>query len=429
METRSRTNFREEMEELLAFKAPPSSLDPEAWGQEGAALEESDEELYDATGKGREASRLRGSIDMGDDEAYMGQRASRDGFFGTETKNKLREKTSDLPTVGGFDDEGSSDEGSSDDERNGHGGGLGSAEADDDDDDDMEALEREMLEAEKAEAQAVEELKDRRAKEYEKAKAVKVQKRLWQSGLEARIMMQKVLQGANKLPGAEAHTVLEDVDPVLAQEMRGVASDAKRTLGDLCEILDCLAEINPAVVSRATGAKPSKRRRVGEEDGLRACWAALDARYTDFGAFRDASLDRWHRKTMIESGKTSTSSMKILNQGISKQVGLLMKDVDRMAARSRLRAAEFQGLCQVRGITVRAFWKQSKDEAVERWSDETMQRGGVGSFTDVQEMIWKCPPPSFVPACATHPALPHRLNYGPRPRRPLALCAPLPTSN
>jgi len=392
METRSRTNFREEMEELLAFKAPPSSLDPEAWGQEGAALEESDEELYDATGKGREASRLRGSIDMGDDEAYMGQRASRDGFFGTVTKNKLREKTSGLPTVGGFDDEGSSDEGSSDegssdegssdeglsdDERNGHRGGLGSAEADadDDDDDDMEALEREMLEAEKAEAQAVEELKDRRAKEYEKAKAVKVQKRLWQSGLEARIMMQKVLQGANKLPGAEAHTVLEDVDPVLAQEMQGVASDAKRALGDLCEILDCLAEINPAVVSRATGAKPSKRRRVGEEDGLRACWAALDTRYTDFGAFRDASLDRWHRKTMIESGKTSTSSMKILNQGISKQVGLLMKDVDRMAARSRLRAAEFQGLCQVRGITVRAFWKQSN---MKRWNDGAMERCNEG---------------------------------------------------
>merc|ERR1719199_376034 len=134
-----------------------------------------------------------------------------------------------------------------------------------------------------SEAEAAEELKDRRAKEYEKAKAVKMQKKLWQSGLEARIMMQKVLQGTNKLPGSEAHVVMEDVDPTLAQEMRGVASDAKRALGDLCEILDCLAEINPAVISRATGAKPSKRRRVGEEDGLRACWAALDARYTDFG--------------------------------------------------------------------------------------------------------------------------------------------------
>ncbi len=350
METRSRTNFREEMEELLAFKAPPSSLDPEAWGQEGAALEESDEELYDIEGKGREVSRLRGSIDMGGEEAYMGQRASRDGFFGADTKRHLRTKTRNLPSDDGFDDGGSSDGGSSDGERDDHGGSLGSAE----EDDGMAALEKEMLEAEKAEAQAAEELKDRRAKEYEKAKAVKVQKKLWQSGLEARIMIQKVLQGANKLPGAEAHMVLEDVDPALAQEMRGVASDAKHALGDLCEILDCLAEINPAVASRETGAKASKRRRVSEEDGLRACWTALDTRYSDFGAFRDASLDRWHRKTMIESGKTSASSMKILNQGISKQVGLLMKDVDRMAERSRLRATEFTGLCQVRDITVRA---------------------------------------------------------------------------
>lgn len=357
METRSKTNFRAEMEELLAFKAPPSSIDPEAWGQEGAALEESDEELYDIKGRGREVSRLRGSIDMGD-EAYIGQRASRDGFFGAETKQQLRKNIRDPSSIGGYDDDASTDDESTDGERDDHSGGRGSLQGvrsapQVDSDDEMAVLEKEMLEAEKAESQAAEELKDRRAKEFEKAKAVKVQKKLWQSGLEARIMMQKVLQGANKLPGADAHVVLEDVDPALAQEMRGVATDAKCTLGDVCEILDCLVEINPAVASRESGPKSSKRRRVSEEDGLRACWAALDTRYADFGTFRDASLDRWHRKTMIESGKTSASSMKILNQGISKQVGLLMKDVDRLAERSRLRATEFQGLCQVRGTTVR----------------------------------------------------------------------------
>ena len=377
MEPRSGTkksSFKAEMEELL--RPPPASIDPEAWGQEGVTLEESDEELYDVKGKGREVSRLRGSIDMGDEEAYMGKRASRDGFFGAGTGRELRKKTSDPPSADSSDDD-TADEETADEETADasadawtgeeldKGGSLGSGfgvpsapyiESDDD----MAALEKEMLEAENAEAEAAEELKDRRAKEYEKAKAVKMQKKLWQSGLEARIMMQKVLQGTNKLPGSEAHVVMEDVDPTLAQEMRGVASDAKRALGDLCEILDCLAEINPAVASRASGATSSKRRRVREEDGLRACWAALDARYAEFGAFRDASLDRWHRKTMIESGKTTASSMKILNQGISKQVGLLMKDVDRIAERSRLRAGEFQGLCQVRRTTVRGRSRRGK---------------------------------------------------------------------
>ena len=361
--SRAKKSFKEEMEELLAFKAPPSSIDPEAWGQEGATLEESDDELYDVKGKGREVSRLRGSIDMGDDEAYVGRRASRERFFGNELDDKGDQiKRGDRSgddsiddSIDGFDDFDDEDGNESDGS-----GDLGfdldvpsARHMDGDDDDDMEALEKEMLEAEKAEAQAAEELKDRAAKEYEKAKAVKVQKKLWQSGLEARIMMQKVIQGANKLPGPDVHGFLEEVDPALAQEMQGVASDAKRTLGDLCEILDGLAEINPAVISNSSGAKASKRRRVHEDDGLKACWTALDTRYADFGAFRDASLDRWHRKTMIESGKTSASNMKILNQGISKQVGLLMKDVERMAERSRLRSAEFQGLCQLHRSTVR----------------------------------------------------------------------------
>ena len=360
------------MEELLAFKAAPSSLDPEAWGSEGATLEASDDELYEAREqgrKGREVSRMRGSIDMGEDAAYVGKRASRERFFGADGKGT--EKTIGRPgPSSSADEDEDSDSGSDGIEYRDELDGLNESErplasvgrdnasntdeTDETDDgksdderrdaylDPMEALEKEMLEAERAEAQAVEEMKDRQAKEYEKAKAVKAQKKLWQSGLEARIMMQKVMQGANKLPLPDVHRGLGDVDPVLAHEMQGVASDARRTLADLCDILDAVGDVNPAVV----GGEGHRSKRVRENDGLTVCWAALDARYNNFCAFRDASLDRWHRKTVIESGG-SASNLRILNQGISKQVSLLMKDVDRIAERSRMRAAEFQGLCRV----------------------------------------------------------------------------------
>ena len=377
MAAAKKKSFKEEMEELLAFKAAPASLDPEGWGSEGARLDSSDDELYEEGRKGREVSRMRGVIDMGDDAAYVGRRASREAFFraeqgkgrgdrGDERRNDTDTDT-DTDGDGDGDDEGDGLEDTKD--QGVYSGGEGEEEDDDDDeedddgrdnrdnrddeDDELSVLEREMLEAERAEAQAVEEMKDRQAKELEKAKAVKAQKKLWQSGLEARIMMQKVMHGANKLPLPDVYRGLGDVDSILAQEMAGVAADARRTLGDLCDVLDAVGEVNPSIATAKSKSK-SKSKRVREDDGLEACWAALDGRYASFGVFRDSSLDRWHRKTMIESGgvgSSSASNMRVLNQGISKQVALLMKDVDRMAERSQMRTGEFQGLCRVGGET------------------------------------------------------------------------------
>ena len=54
-------------------------------------------------------------------------------------------------------------------------------------------------------------------------------------------------------------------------------------------------------------------------DGL---WACLDSAFQDFAEFRDASLDRWHRKADLASGQALLRSggLKALNQPISAQV-------------------------------------------------------------------------------------------------------------
>ena len=426
MAAAKKKSFKEEMEELLAFKAAPASLDPEGWGSEGARLDSSDDELYEAGRKGREVSRMRGGIDMGDDKAYVGRRASREAFFraeqgrgdgGDERRSDTGTDT-DTDTDGDRHDEGDglSDDSMEDTKDQGvYSGGEDDEEDEeeddrdnrdddrDDDGDELSVLEREMLEAERAEAQAVEEMKDRQAKELEKAKAVKAQKKLWQSGLEARIMMQKVMHGANKLPLPDVYRGLGDVDSVLAQEMAGVAADARRTLGDLCDILDAAVEVNPSI---ATGK--SKSKRVREDDGLKACWAALDGRYAAFGVFRDSSLDRWHRKTMIESGgvgSSSASNMRVLNQGISKQVALLMKDVDRMAERSQMRTGEFQGLCRVGGET-------DTDRQVRRYVGIY---GGVLGLSPTDKKWFGNMDPKFAHGTDVRPGpIPKAKNYEPR---------------
>ena len=50
-------------------------------------------------------------------------------------------------------------------------------------------------------------------------------------------------------------------------------------------------------------------------------WADLDSLYSGLTQFKNASLDRWYRKTLLTSGTAALqSNLKIFNQSISAQV-------------------------------------------------------------------------------------------------------------
>ena len=344
---KKKTTFAEDIANLLT-PAPEPEIDPERENlEEVAVLVSSDDEILDLAGKpakGVKKPRLRGSIDLGRDEKeYTGKLSSRRDFFGA----KRAEEENPVPS---YEDE--SDDVSSEEDM------VSSQEEEESSEDDMndevkrlkavdrtgvhseaELLEKEMMQVEEAEAEVAEELKDRAKKEYRKAKCVKNQKRLWNATLELRIMMQKVVQGANKLPLSDMHPFLDDVDSSLSKEMDAVSADARSTLGDLCALLDAFSENNPSISSQ------SKKRKIEVDSTIEQCWKALENRYQSFIPFRDSSLDRCHRKTMLTSGTKST--LKILNQGISKQVELLMKDEEKIAERSRVPMNQFKGLCQL----------------------------------------------------------------------------------
>lgn len=356
----TKKSFADEIAELLT-PAPEPERDPEREDlEEVAVLEASDDEILqlDKKGsKGKEKPRLRGSIDLVEG-VYTGKRSTREGFFGKddeETTGQMHISTSqDLEKTSDEEDQDAAGEVSSGEEDNSLedlGGSLPFKSAAYNDMNgiysEADILEKEMMAVQEAEAEVVEEMKDRAVKEYRKSVCVKNQKRLWNAALEARIMMQKVVQGANVLPPAGMHPFLRDVDPALSKEMEAVSMDARRTLGDICAVLDALAENNPEISSSR------KKRKFQVDKSVDQCWKAIEDRYQSFIPYRDLSLDRWQRKTMLSSG--ATPSLKVLNQGISKQVELLMKDKDKIAARSRVPMNQFKGLCQLEIAQVRRW--------------------------------------------------------------------------
>jgi protein AATF/BFR2 len=202
-------------------------------------------------------------------------------------------------------------------------------------------LEKEYESVEQAEAEAANELKDRAEKEYKKALAVKSQTRIWNSGLEARILLQKVLQGANKLPRSQSHAYVRMADEQLATDLELLAKDAFGALEDIFAVLDALNESHGAI----SEVRNRKRKISGDMDTEEA-WQMLEDRYSAFSQYRDSSVDRWHRKTLLAAGGPSKSSLKVLNQSISKQVSLMMKDKDEIVERTQLPMSQFNGLCE-----------------------------------------------------------------------------------
>ena len=70
---------------------------------------------------------------------------------------------------------------------------------------------------------------------------------------------------------------------------------------------------------------------------MQAKWQRLEEVEAGFAPFRDASIDRWHRKTMLSAGNAAMrSNLRALNQSVSQQVATLMANPGKLLQRTQL---------------------------------------------------------------------------------------------
>ena len=172
-------------------------------------------------------------------------------------------------------------------------------------------LQRQYAEEAAQDQIALASMKDRTSKEQTKGLAVLHQKQLWEQNLEMRILLQRCLQAANCIPYGPSHTWALAADSTLAQGYATLLSSASQTIDDLLELHSALVDQHPAAQQIAldvTKASSSKRDREEEEGVAESVskWQRIDEEYRKLAPFRDASVDRWHRKTMLISGQQSS---------------------------------------------------------------------------------------------------------------------------
>ena len=222
------------------------------------------------------------------------------------------------------------------------------------------------MRAEEAEANRLMRTKSQNAA---KGAAVRTQNACWERSLRARIVLQKGLTLAAKMPTPAYHRAMLSADAAVAPALAAAAASARGALGALLRLQAALMDANPAVgeaLASGTSDSAKVRETFGEKrekkssDGrfyaaaatldlaakpAAAAWRAADASFEALVPFRDQSCDRWHRKAQVTSGKmggalsgargVAPSALRAFDQALSAQVRAAMTPPDRLVNRSR----------------------------------------------------------------------------------------------
>ena len=232
-----------------------------------------------------------------------------------------------------------------------------SQEASDDDDDDGGdggdlAAELAAFRREEAEANRLAAAKSQNAV---KGAAVRRQNEMWEKALQTRIVLQRGLNASAKMPTPTYWRALAKADGEVKPAMATCAAAARGALDALCSLQAALIDGNPAIAEAAgdVGVGGGKKRKASSamaavsKFGLLASpasevWENVDSVYQRFAAFRDVSIDRWHRKAQVQVGKMSAGGgaggggeMRAFNQSVSAQVASAMRIPDRLVRKSQ----------------------------------------------------------------------------------------------
>uniref|UniRef100_A0A3B4ZRT9 Apoptosis antagonizing transcription factor n=1 Tax=Stegastes partitus TaxID=144197 RepID=A0A3B4ZRT9_9TELE len=249
----------------------------------------------------------------------------------------------------GMDDLGVSEEDDDDDEE---------SEGSDDDEDAGSDDEEEMEDEEDGGAVRTFS-QDKVDEEVEKGTAVKNQLALWDQLLEGRIKLQKALVTTNQLPQPPTFSEFRRRGGAeLAGALKNSHKALKALQRSLLELHDQL--LHQSADTRSIAAGESEDEEINSDEGdegpvLRAGAPKRKlemAEYPDFMAkrfaafqpYRDATLQKWHDKTRLTQGKSSSKGFGAFDRSILTQVEQVLMDNERLVRRTQTRRSEYRVL-------------------------------------------------------------------------------------
>lgn len=203
------------------------------------------------------------------------------------------------------------------------------------------------------------------SEEVEKGRAVKNQIALWDQLLEGRIKLQKALLTTNQLPQPDVFPVFKDKGgPEFASALKNSHKALKALLRSLVGLQEELLFQYPDTRYLVDGTKPkaeseeeissedeelvgekkkqkrAPRKRKLEMDDYPGFMAK---RFADFTVYRNRTLQKWHDKTKLASGKLG-KGFGAFERSILTQIDHILMDKERLLRRTQTKRSSYQVL-------------------------------------------------------------------------------------
>jgi hypothetical protein len=150
---------------------------------------------------------------------------------------------------------------------------------------------------------------------------------LWDRALEVRIALQKMVQGANQMPGAQVKVVLCEANQEIEKAYQMLTKSA-------ISAIDCLLDLNKALIQQnsaitetyAASVNGTGKRERGTQELVEveqgkpssvtdSVWNCIDSVHASIVPYRNNSVDRWQRKTQLSTGAAAVKGkLRAFNQ-------------------------------------------------------------------------------------------------------------------
>ncbi|XP_041054084.1 protein AATF [Carcharodon carcharias] len=201
--------------------------------------------------------------------------------------------------------------------------------------------------------------KEKVAEEVEKGQSVKNQIALWDQILEGRIRLQKALLTANQLPQPDSFpTFKKEGGPEFATALKDSCKALKALLRSLVELQDELLFQYPGTQHFVDGKKPEpdseeipsddemeevqKRKRPQKRKlEMEEYPDFMAKRFAAFKTYRNSTLQKWHDKTKLASGKMG-KGFGAFERSVLTQIEQIMMDKERLLRRTQTKRSLYK---------------------------------------------------------------------------------------
>lgn len=210
------------------------------------------------------------------------------------------------------------------------------------------------------------------SEEVEKGRAVKNQIALWDQLLEARIKLQKALLTTNQLPQPDVFPVFKDKGgPEFASALKNSHKALKALLRSLVDLQEELLFQYPDTRYLVSGTKPKpeSEEEISSEDEelveekkqqrrappkrkleVDSYPSFMAKRFADFTVYRNRTLQKWHDKTKLASGKLG-KGFGAFERSILTQIDHILMDKERLLRRTQTKRSVYQVLGKPEPVT------------------------------------------------------------------------------